>query len=494
MNDWDFLIDDDAVAAVIPKEYAHFRQPVREALAVFLAGLPARHQETIVADQATLPVTATIERRLARLAQSCPVLHKLGQMLARDRRLSPELRRHLQTLESLPPSVPLPAIRAVLAREFGHMDCVGLALAPPAIAEASVAVVIPFRRCRGQGVPPEHGVLKVLKPGIEARLGEELDLLTRVGEHLDERCHDLGIPPLEYRDAFEQVRERLRHELRLDLEQKNLARARAAYEGDARVQIPALLDLCSPRVTAMERITGGKVTDHGLSAADERRKLAGLVVEALLARPFFSSDAAALFHADPHAGNLFFTTDGRLAILDWSLAGSLGELERDAVVQILLGATSLHTGRVFEALAGLNTNVRLHRPALATTVEKLIGQVRRGKLPGFIWLMNLVDEAVQTAGWRPSADLLLFRKTMHTLEGVLADIGTGHERIDAVLSAAFVREFVGEWPRRWLAPPRSRAFGTRVSNADLTRLALNGPWTAMQFWLDQAVDFWKRAG
>ena len=36
----------------------------------------------------------------------CPSLHKLGQVLARDRRLDAQLRVRLQTLESLPPDTP----------------------------------------------------------------------------------------------------------------------------------------------------------------------------------------------------------------------------------------------------------------------------------------------------------------------------------------------------------------------------------------------------
>jgi ubiquinone biosynthesis protein len=491
MPDWDCLIDEAAIAAVIPDEYARFRRPVREALTVFLEGLPARHQEAVLADQAALPPTATVERRLARLAQSCPALHKLGQILARDRRLSSELRRHLQELESLPPSVPVPAIRAVLAREFSRSERAGVSLASSPLAEASVAVVIPFRR--GRGLKAEHGVLKVLKPGIEGRLEQELDLFGHVGEHLDQRCGELGIPPMDYRDSFEQVREKLRLELRLDLEQEHLSRARAVYADEPRVQIPALLDPCSPRVTAMERVYGGKVTDNHHSAGDETRRVAALIVEAILARPFFSRDATALFHGDPHAGNLFLTSDGRLAILDWSLAGVLGETERDAVVQMLLGAMTLHGGQIVSALAGLDERGRPDRPALVSTVENGLRQIRRGRFPGFTWLVGLLDEAVQTARVRLGADLLLFRKTVHTLEGVLADLGAGADRIDNMLSAAFVREMINEWPHRWLASPRSRAFATRLSNADLVRFAASGSWTAAQFWVDQAVEFWKRA-
>ncbi len=488
MPGWDCLIDEGAVASVIPDEYARFRRPVREALAVFLDGLPPAHQAAVLSEQATLPPTATAAERLALLARGCPALHKLGQILARDRRLSAELRGYLQQLESLPPSVPLEAIQGILAREFRRLDRLGVTLRPPALAEASVAVVIPFRRSGGPGGTSQEGVFKLLKPGVEERLEQELGLLARVGAYLDQRCDDLHIPHLDYRDSFEQVRDKLRHELRLDLEQRHLAQARRVYADEPRVQIPALLDLCTPRVTAMEWITGGKITEHGLTAGDEKRRLADLVVEALIARPFFAPAGAALFHGDPHAGNLFRTRDGQLAVLDWSLAGSLSDRDRSGIVQIALGAVAHRADRIVTALTGLSERRRVDRPALESVVHAWLRRVRWGRLPGFTWLMGLLDDATQTARLRGGADLLLFRKALHTLTGVVADLGAGDRRVDDVLLGEFLRHLVAECPRRWLAPPHCRAFATRLSNADLARFTLGLPWTVAQVWMGQTLD------
>src|SRR5262245_33939664 len=121
MRNWDLLINVAALESVFPREYARFLQPVAGALTVFLEGLPEAHQAAVLADQSVLPPNAAPSQRLAALAQTCPALHKLGQVLARDRRLSPELRLHLQELESLPPSVPLETIQRTLARELGPL-------------------------------------------------------------------------------------------------------------------------------------------------------------------------------------------------------------------------------------------------------------------------------------------------------------------------------------------------------------------------------------
>ena len=66
-----------------------------------------------------------------------------------------------------------------LLRELGPLEHLGITLLPPAIAEASVAVVIPFKEA-GDHLP-HGGVFKILKPGIEERLKLELDLPARAG-------------------------------------------------------------------------------------------------------------------------------------------------------------------------------------------------------------------------------------------------------------------------------------------------------------------------
>jgi ubiquinone biosynthesis protein len=376
--------------------------------------------------------------------------------------------------------VPIDVIHATLADELGPLDRLGVRLAPAALAEASVAVVIPFEDDGGR-----HGVFKVLKPGVVERLEEELDLFERVGRYLDEKCDEFQIPHLDYRESFEQVRDKLRQEVRFDGEQRHLELARAAYADEPRVQVPALFEHCTPRVTAMERVSGGKITDHGLGCGWERRRLANLLGEALVARPFFSRAGRALFHADPHAGNLFLTGDGRLALLDWSLVGWLGEPERVAVVQALLAAATLQPGRVVALLSTLADRGRIDRPALESVVHRWVAQVRCGRFPGFTWLVGLLDEAVQTAGVRLGADLMLFRKALHTLAGVAADVGAGGDYLDGVLIGEFLCHLALEWPLRWLAPLGSRAFATRLSNADLAGFLLHFPCALTRCWLEQ---------
>mgnify|MGYP000993799465 CR=1 FL=1 len=144
------------LSELLPPAYARFRPLLADALLFFLDRLSPRRQ-------LALPVNASRSRRLLALFRLCPTLHKLGQVVAHDRRLSGDLRRRLQELETLVPTDSLRAVRPQLERELGQVT--GLRIARKALAEASVAVVVPFVWQPAAGAPPQHGVCKVLQIG-----------------------------------------------------------------------------------------------------------------------------------------------------------------------------------------------------------------------------------------------------------------------------------------------------------------------------------------
>ncbi len=321
---------DAILASAVPQAYATYRQPLAAAIGFFINHLSPERASAIVADQFALPGDASDADRLLALARRSPVLHKLGQILARDRRLDPQLRRTLQHLESMTSSVPVERLRGQIEREAGDVDGAGIVLDPVALAEASVAVVIGFT-WRG-----ERGVFKLLKPGVEQELDEELEILDPLGAFLDERCDSLGLPPVDYRETLAQVRQLLAHEVRLDFERGHLFEAGRALAAIPGVHVPRLLPFQSRRLLAMERIDGRKVTEVGNLPMNVRRRLARSVVEALIAAPVWSGASRALFHSDPHAGNLMIDREGRLVPLDWCLASHLDLVARAAIARVLV--------------------------------------------------------------------------------------------------------------------------------------------------------------
>jgi len=468
---------------LVPQEYAEFRPLVADSVLFFLERLPASRLTQILAAQASLPDDASAEARLADLIFHCPTLHKLGQVVARDRRLGLSLRRHLQGLESLESVTPVAAIAATIRDEIGPDCASALRIDTQALAEGSVALVIPFTTEGTDGFGPVKGVLKVLKPGIEERLEQELVIWSELAAFVDARCEQDGLPPLRCREILDTVGQLLSNEVRLDLEQAHIAAAKAFFGDSEKVQIPVVMPCSTPRVTAMERVFGTKVTDAGHLSESARKNLARTVLKELIAKPIWSTRPQAIFHADPHAGNLFYTDDDRLAILDWSLVGHLNKGEREQTAQIVLAALNLNASQIKRAIRAM-AEVEPDERALHEVVDVAVGKLYRSELPGLQWLMKLLDDAMFKAGARFSADLVLFRKSILTLEGVAEDVSTGIS-LGKVLSLSAGAELLREWARRCLASPLSRNYGTHVSNLDLLSLYFAAPSAATRFFTDR---------
>lgn len=488
MLDRSALTEAMQVARFVPEAYAPYRPLVMEGLLFFLERLSLPRQAQILAEQMKLPRSTPPARRLATLLRQCPTLHKLGQVLARDRRLAPELRESLQWLESLEPTTPIGEIIAIIQREWGRVT--GLETATEALAEASVAVVVPFVWRDSDTSSPRQGVFKVLRPGVEEQMGEELEIWSLLGAFLEERCVEHDLPVLDYRNTLDSVRRLLANEIRLDCEQAHLAWAAAFYADSPEVFIPGLLPFCTVRMTAMERVDGRKVTASGVSPG-ERRRLARILIEALIAKPFWNNPQSfARFHADPHAGNLFLTRDGRLAILDWALVTPLSKAQCVAVVQAVISALTLNETGLRQAIAGLGQPSE--DAALRAAVAASLRQVRQGAFPGIDWLMALLDRLGTAGVMRFPEELTLFRKAVLTLSGVIGDVSP-KPSVDEVLIATGLAQCFRELAARGLAPFDSRAFGSHLSNADWFGLWAGLPATVARYWLGVWQDALEQA-
>lgn len=360
--------------------------------------------------------------------------------------------------------------------ELGHES--GLRLAGRALAEGSVAVVLPFS-WRQDGRSHE-GVLKAIKPGVAQRLAEELAILPALGDFLERRGAELELPEVDYRSHLDTAGRLLTQEISLGHEQANMRAAASVLADDADVFVPALLPWCTPALTAMERIDGPKLSDAALPVHESRR-LGGALIGGLLARPFWSRSDTAPFHGDLHGGNLLYASDGRVAVLDWSLTARLSKREREALVEIALAALALDTRRITTGLAGLGLE-DAGGAAIAASVDRALDSlVRSGRPLGFDWLVGLLDALALQGASGFGAQLAVFRKSWLSLAGVLADLGAA-SATDLPLIGLGLQRFAAEWPARLLAPADSRAFSTHVSTADLLRTAADAWPAGLRYW------------
>ena len=469
------------IGLLLPAHLTAYGPVVSDALEFFMTRLSAERQAEITSAQAALPAEATPADRLVALFHCCPTLHKMGQVIARHRGLDSDVRRALAGLETFPPVTPLAEIRRIIDEDLtAHGVHEDVRIANAALAEASVAVVVPITWHRTPSGPPQRGVLKVRKSGIEDRLNEELAILDQLTTHIEASIRRHDVPQVDYREVFENARTLLLGEIHFEREQQNLYAAGQQYANRRDVWIPRLLPFSTSRITAMERIDGVRVTDVGGLPAHRRRRIARTIVDAMVADVVFSRDSEMTFHADPHAGNLFAAEDDTVAILDWSVIGRLEKRDCEAIARLIIDAILLDAPGVCAAVDSLAISPA--DPArLAESVGAALDELNRGRLPSPSWIVDLLDRAV-FAGAKFPGNMLLFRKMLLTLNGVIADV-CDESSLDAILLSKGLSKFWSEFPRRAFSWPQSRDFATHVSTSQLARMMTAAPLAAGQHWM-----------
>ena len=261
-----------------------------------------------------------------RLISKMPALQKLGQVLARNRRISPALRNELAKLENGMSDVQPEEIRAIIEQQLGpQLARYAVEIEPAIFCEASVSAVVRFT-WNNPARERERGVFKVIKPFVPLCFGEDMTLLQELGDYLAATDRGYGFAVRDVKEMLAEVRLLLEHELDFPREQATLAEAYRAYRSSFGIRVPRpIKPLCTAGITAMSAEDGVKVTDACRRFPIRRRRIAEQLIEALIAVPLFSRDEVAIFHADPHAGNLLYDEPNReLMVLDWALAERLG--------------------------------------------------------------------------------------------------------------------------------------------------------------------------
>src|SRR6202142_3448390 len=312
-----------SVDRLVPQPYLKWRPPVRDAMMFVVARLsPARLAPKLL-EQLELPLDTSAEVRLLRLIAKVPGLQKLGQVIARNQHLRPALRNALARLENGIRDVRPEDVVAIIRQELGpRVEKYDVKIAPAILSEASVSAVVRFTWRNPESGKRERGVFKVLKPHIPEYFSEDMDYLQGLAQYFSDREHDYEFPAKLLPDTFKKVRRLLRHEVNFRREQKTLLEAWGLYRSMRGVRVPRLIQpLCTSLITALSEERGIKVTSAAERLpASRRRKVAEQLIEALIAVPLLASQENAVFHGDPHAGNLLYNNrTGELTIIDWPL-------------------------------------------------------------------------------------------------------------------------------------------------------------------------------
>ncbi|MFO0973977.1 MAG: AarF/ABC1/UbiB kinase family protein [Phycisphaerae bacterium] len=303
----------------------------------WLAGPPPAHEPDAI---------RSIGQRLVRVCEELgPTWIKLGQLAAGRPDVLPaaiidELSRLQDRVAPFPPEqarqIVADAIRQPIEQAFRQFE-------PQPLASGSMAQVHRATTKAGMDV-----VVKVRRPGIESVISTDVTILRWLAAGVERHVPELRFThPAMLVDEFAHA---IQRELDFINEASVTERFGQAFAGDAGVKVPGVVwELTESNVLTLEYVDGLKAREvlEDTSGRCDRRAMARNLATAFM-RQFFE---LGLFHADAHAGNMFFQPPAKVALIDFGNAGQLDDEVRARLVFALVGTTSREVDLVVDALA-----------------------------------------------------------------------------------------------------------------------------------------------
>ena len=286
------------------------------------------------------------ERIRLALEELGPTFVKAGQLMS----MRPDVLPHalifeLRKLQNAVRPIPFSEMSLVLADELDRpLAEVFATFDETAVASASLAQVYFATLPDGREV-----AVKVQRPYLLKTVQADLDLLSWFAVQLHQRIDTLN--PYDLPSVVAEVKENLLRELDFRNEARNQQYFSALNPHPDRVYAPSVIaELSGERVLVTERIAGVTVGSARLAPAEAKRiasnGAASLIHQILI---------AGFFHADPHAGNVLVTPDGRLCFLDWGMAGNLTRRLRFGLADLFIAAVQQDAERIVQIAAELGS-------------------------------------------------------------------------------------------------------------------------------------------
>lgn len=317
-----------------------------------ILGVLAKHGFTDFINQLELPDSIwqrlphlggglTTEERIRLAAEELgPAFVKLGQFLSMRPDVLPQpLILELRKLQSDVQPLPYAQIRPVLVAALGgDPQEIFADFEETPIAAASLAQVY----AAGLREEKRKVAIKVLKPDVRRKFEIDLDLAQWLVGLLHQRSETLK--PFNLPAVVVEARRGLLAELDFRQEARNQLYFNRNNPHPDKVFAPAVCERYSSEcVLVMDFITGENVA-HCTAAGEHRRELAGRGAESLVRQVLIDG----FFHADPHAGNVLVTADGRLCFLDWGMVGHLTRRLRFGLAEFWLAAVEQDAERIVQ--------------------------------------------------------------------------------------------------------------------------------------------------
>lgn len=362
-----------------------------------------------------------------------PTFIKLGQIVSTRGDLLPQpYLDELSKLQDSAPPIPTEQVRQLLLEELGRpVEEVFASFDMKPMASASIGQAHGATLLDGTEV-----VVKLRRPGVAEQVEEDLhillDLALRASRQWEAaRFYDVYAITQEFAQT-------LRAEMDYLREGHNLETISQNFADEPDIHLPKVYwETTTTRMLTLERICGFKMSDvaaieaAGLDRPVVAKRAARLLLTMILEH--------GVFHADPHAGNVFVEHDGTIALIDFGMIGHVDTASRELLAELMIAMTRQDASQLADVMLQLGmARTYVDRNALRRDLQRLLARYmgRTLKDVKFSVFLGELLEVIRLHHLRLQPDLALLVKTLGMSEGVAAQLYPDFDLMEVYLPLA----------------------------------------------------------
>ena len=365
-----------------------------------------------------------------------PTFVKLGQILStRVDIFDAEWIEEFEKLQSNVAPIPVASIDELIESYLGRpMGEVFRSFDSVPVGSASIAQVHKAVLSDGETV-----AVKIKRPDIEPVIQADLRILTHLAGLIESEIPEVRrYQPVQMVQYFARS---LAKETDLSVELRYMQRFGQTFDSDPFVRIPRVYpDISNRQILVQEHIGDTLLKDIRIETLDApmRTQLAARITDTL----FTMILQQGFFHADPHPGNIFIGSDGRITLIDFGLVGHLSSTRRREIVDLINALTRKDQFTMQYVLSNWAQGDLPDENLLGADVLEMLLNYEHTPVRDLriSQVINDITQIMRNHGLTLPGDLVMLFKTLITLEGVAKRLDGQTElleRAKPIVAAAF---------------------------------------------------------
>ncbi|PSJ79681.1 ABC1 kinase family protein [Neisseria iguanae] len=344
-----------------------------------------------------------------------PTFIKLGQVLStRVDIFGAEWIEEFERLQSNVAPIPVNNIHKLIESQLGRpVREIFKSIRPHPIGSASIAQVHQAVLLNGETV-----AVKIKRPDIDPVIQADLRILNHIASLIESEIPEMRrYQPVQMVQYFARS---LAKETDLSVELRYMQRFGKTFEHHESVHVPKVYPELSNRlILVQEHISDTllKNIDTGTLEPEVRSRLAAQITDIL----FIMILQQGFFHADPHPGNIFINTDGRITFIDFGLVGHLSSTRRREIIDLINALAHKDQFTMQYVLSNWAQGDLPDENLLGADVLEMLLNYEHTPVRDLriSQVINDITQIMRRHGLTLPGDLVMLFKTLITLEGVV---------------------------------------------------------------------------